>query len=239
MALFGQMKAGEVKACWVICSNPVASVANRQQVIDGLRKAELVITQDAFLDTETNRYADILLPAALWAEGEGVMINSERNLTLMPRAVEPPGKACRTGRSLPAWRVPWAMPTPSTTPMPKRCMRKYAASTTPQPVMTCAVSAMPNCGHSRASGLVHRAASSIVARCATSTTAAARRSCSMPEVGGRHWPFPPPAARRTSFARPWLPAAEVPDDDYPMVLNTGRVQHQWHTLTKTGKVLCC
>lgn len=92
MALFGQMKAGEVKACWVICSNPVASVANRQQVIDGLRKAELVITQDAFLDTETNRYADILLPAALWAEGEGVMINSERNLTLMPRAVEPRAK---------------------------------------------------------------------------------------------------------------------------------------------------
>uniref|UniRef100_UPI00036D0DB9 molybdopterin-dependent oxidoreductase n=1 Tax=Pseudomonas putida TaxID=303 RepID=UPI00036D0DB9 len=99
VALFGQMKAGEVKACWVICSNPVASVANRQQVIDGLRKAELVITQDAFLDTETNRYADILLPAALWAEGEGVMINSERNLTLMPRAVEPPGQ------SLPDWQI--------------------------------------------------------------------------------------------------------------------------------------
>ena len=99
MALFEQMKSGAVKACWVICSNPVASVANRQQVIDGLRQAELVITQDAFLDTETNRYADILLPAALWAEGEGVMINSERNLTLMPRAVEPPGQ------SLPDWQI--------------------------------------------------------------------------------------------------------------------------------------
>jgi anaerobic selenocysteine-containing dehydrogenase len=71
VALFEQMKAGEVKACWIICSNPVASVANRQQVIDGLGQAELVISQDAFLDTETNRHADILLPAALWAEGEG------------------------------------------------------------------------------------------------------------------------------------------------------------------------
>lgn len=58
-----------------------------------MEAAELVITQDAFLDTETNRYADILLPAALWAEAEGVMINSERNLTLMQQAITPPGQA--------------------------------------------------------------------------------------------------------------------------------------------------
>src|SRR6185437_5330958 len=49
--------------------------------------------------TETNRYADILLPGALWAEGEGVMVNSERNLTLMRQAVAPPGQA------LPDWRI--------------------------------------------------------------------------------------------------------------------------------------
>lgn len=48
--------------------------------------------------------------------------------------------------------------------------------------------------------------------------------------------FPTASGKAHFFARPWLPAAEVPDDDYPMVLNTGRVQHQWHTLTKTGKV---
>ncbi|MCL7207356.1 molybdopterin-dependent oxidoreductase, partial [Escherichia coli] len=76
--LFQRMAAGEVKACWIICTNPVASVANRANVVAGLRAAELVIAQDAFLDTETNRYADILLPGALWAEAEGVMINSER-----------------------------------------------------------------------------------------------------------------------------------------------------------------
>ncbi|MFW8062690.1 molybdopterin-dependent oxidoreductase, partial [Klebsiella pneumoniae] len=76
--LFQRMAAGEVKACWIICTNLVASVANRANVVAGLRAAELVIAQDAYLDTETNRYADILLPGALWAEAEGVMINSER-----------------------------------------------------------------------------------------------------------------------------------------------------------------
>ncbi len=93
VALFDEMCAGRIKACWIICTNPVASVPNRQKVIAGLQRAELVIAQDAFLDTETNRYADILLPGALWAEAEGVMVNSERTMTLMQQAVTPPGEA--------------------------------------------------------------------------------------------------------------------------------------------------
>ncbi|MGB2722848.1 MAG: molybdopterin-dependent oxidoreductase, partial [Rhodococcus sp. (in: high G+C Gram-positive bacteria)] len=80
--MFSKLAAGEIKACWIICTNPVASVANRTTVIDGLERAELVITQDAFADTETNDYADVMLPAALWTEAHGVMVNSERNLTL-------------------------------------------------------------------------------------------------------------------------------------------------------------
>ncbi len=48
--------------------------------------------------------------------------------------------------------------------------------------------------------------------------------------------FPTASGRAVFFARPHLPAAELPDDDFPYVLNTGRLPHQWHTLTKTGKV---
>ena len=50
-------------------------------------------------ETETNEYADVLLPAALWTESEGVMVNSERNLTLLQPAVEAPGQA------LPDWQI--------------------------------------------------------------------------------------------------------------------------------------
>jgi sulfite reductase (NADPH) flavoprotein alpha-component len=67
VAMFEAMQTGNIKACWIICTNPVATVPNRKNVIAGLQAAELVITQDTFLDTETNRYADILLPGALWA----------------------------------------------------------------------------------------------------------------------------------------------------------------------------
>jgi sulfite reductase (NADPH) flavoprotein alpha-component len=97
--MFSRMAAGDIKAFWIIYTNPVASVGNRQNVIAGLEAAELVIAQDAFLDTETNRYADVLLPGAMWAEAEGVMINSERNMTLMQKAIEPPGAV------LPDWQI--------------------------------------------------------------------------------------------------------------------------------------
>lgn len=102
VAMFEAMKAGKIKACWIICTNPVATLPNRHNAIEGLRAAELVIAQDAFLDTETNRYADILLPGALWAEAEGVMINSERNLTLMRQVVDPPGEAMADWRIIAA-----------------------------------------------------------------------------------------------------------------------------------------
>jgi sulfite reductase (NADPH) flavoprotein alpha-component len=48
--------------------------------------------------------------------------------------------------------------------------------------------------------------------------------------------FPTPSRRAAFFARPHMDARELPDDDFPLVLNTGRLQHQWHTMTKTGKV---
>ncbi|MEN5038257.1 bifunctional nitrate reductase/sulfite reductase flavoprotein subunit alpha [Pseudomonas sp. TWI929] len=236
VALFEQMKSGEVKACWVICSNPVASVANRQQVIDGLRQTELVITQDAFLDTETNRYADILLPAALWAEGEGVMINSERNLTLMPRAVEPPGQ------SLPDWQIIARV----------ACAMGYAdAFDYPDAE---AVYEEIRRFHNPATGYDLRGIGYAELRqqprqwpCAPGRDSDrsplrylndGSSQTLLQSAQGEHpaLAFPTASGKARFFARPWLPAPELPDDGYPMVLNTGRVQHQWHTLTKTGKV---
>lgn len=91
--MFRQLGTGDIKAVWIICTNPVATVANRQTVIDGLQAAELVITQDAYQDTATNAYADIVLPATLWAEADGVMVNSERSLTLLQQSIPAAGDA--------------------------------------------------------------------------------------------------------------------------------------------------
>ena len=91
--MFRQLGSGQIKAVWIICTNPVASMANRDTVIAGLKSAELVITQDSYADTATNHYADIMLPATLWAEADAVMVNSERNLTLLQQSIPPSGDA--------------------------------------------------------------------------------------------------------------------------------------------------
>ena len=236
VALFENLAAGQVKACWIICSNPVASVANRQQVIEALQAAELVITQDAFLDTETNRYADILLPAALWAEGEGVMVNSERNLTLMNQAVEAPGE------SLPDWQIIARI----------ACAMGYAEAFSYANAE--AVFDELRQAWNPASGYDVRGVSYAGLRKASQQwpcepgrnndrsplryrndgVSQALRLDGQGEVPAIA--FPTSSGKARFFARPWLPAAELPDADFALVLNTGRVQHQWHTLTKTAKV---
>ncbi|NUR39854.1 MAG: molybdopterin-dependent oxidoreductase, partial [Streptomyces sp.] len=100
--MFQKMADGEIKACWIICTNPVASVANRRTVIEGLEAAEFVVAQDVFSDTETNAYADVVLPGAMWTEGEGVFVNSERNLTLTAPVADPPGEAMADWRIIAA-----------------------------------------------------------------------------------------------------------------------------------------
>jgi len=234
--LFARMAEGAIKACWIICTNPVATVANRQTVIDGLRAAELVITQDAFLDTETNRYADILLPGALWAEAEGVMINSERNMTLMQKAVEPPGEA------LPDWQIIAQV----------ACAMGYAHA------FSYGSSAEVFDEIARASniktGYDLRGASHARLRetplqwpCPPDgaedrnpirylNDGVSQTLKVAPDGTRPRLLFPTASGKAAFFARPHIDPAEMPDADFPVVLNTGRLQHQWHTMTKTGKI---
>lgn len=236
VTMFKRMAAGEIKACWVICTNPVASVANRDSVIAGLERCELVITQDAFLDTETNRYADILLPGALWAEAEGVMINSERNLTLMQKAVEPPGEA------LADWQIVARV----------ACEMGFAEG------FTYASAAEifdeirqtwnPKTGYD-IRGISHDTLRASPTQWPCSPNASSDRnpirylndgsSQTLKTHADGSTPrllFPTASGKAQFIARPHLDPAELPDAGYPFVLNTGRLPHQWHTMTKTGKI---
>jgi len=236
IAMFEQMKEGKIKACWIICTNPVASVANRQNVIDALKKAELVITQDAYLDTETNRYADILLPGALWAEAEGVMINSERNMTLMQQAVPPPGNA------MPDWEIIARI----------ACEMGYSDgfSYTSAAEVFDEIRQVSNSktGYD-IRGVSHQRLrdTSLQWPCppASDTDRHPMRyindgvSQSLKQLADGSTPriaFATESGKAMFFARPYLPPAEMPNEAFPLVLNTGRLQHQWHTMTKTGKI---
>ncbi|MGW0712816.1 molybdopterin-dependent oxidoreductase [Streptomyces sp. NPDC002643] len=234
--MFQKMADGEIKACWIICTNPVASVANRKTVIEGLEAAEFVVTQDVFVDTETNAYADVVLPGALWTESEGVLINSERNLTLAAPAADPPGEAMAD------WRIIAAVAR-------EMGFEKGFSYDSAEEIFEEIKRAWnPKTGWDLRGVTYERLRGTPVQWPAAEENGPARnpiRYLPTNVVGGSDGGgedrdggpvFPTASGRAVFFARPHIPAAEMPDDDYPFVLNTGRLQHQWHTLTKTGKV---
>ncbi|WP_432117951.1 molybdopterin-dependent oxidoreductase [Streptomyces sp. bgisy032] len=220
--MFREMAEGTIKACWIICTNPVASVANRRTVIEGLEAAEFVVTQDVFADTETNAYADVVLPGAMWSEAEGVFVNSERTLTLTQQAVDPPGEATAD------WRIIAEV----------ACAMGYeegfSYGSAEQVFEEIRRFWNPVTGWDLRGVSHERLRATPVQWPAAHEDGPERNPV---RYAGEDGPrFPTPSGRAVFFTRPHLPAAELPDDDYPFVLNTGRVQHQWHTLTKTGKV---
>jgi assimilatory nitrate reductase catalytic subunit len=97
--LFDAIYRGVVKAIWIICTNPVVSLPNGSKFEEALNRAELVVVQDLYSPTDTSLFADILLPAAGFSEKEGTMTNSERRISYVAKAVDPPGEA------LPDWEI--------------------------------------------------------------------------------------------------------------------------------------
>lgn len=91
--MFDALNEGSLKAIWIVCTNPVVSLPESKKVEEALKKAHFVIVQDISHNSETSKYADLLLPAAGWLEKEGVMTNSERRISYLEKGVEPPGEA--------------------------------------------------------------------------------------------------------------------------------------------------
>jgi sulfite reductase (NADPH) flavoprotein alpha-component len=224
--LFKALEAGTVRAVWIIGSNPLATMPNRERVRRALERAELVIVQDAYHSTETGHYAHILLPGALWAEAEGTMVNSSRMVTFMPRAVAPPTDArpdwqlvCEVARRLGFGAA-------------------FAYQSAAEIFAEIARSHNPRTGYDLR-GMSHARLANdgaLTWPLAPEPDAVETKRRYVVEDDGGGFRFPTPNGRAQFQARPFLPDAEMPDAAFPLVLTTGRLAHQWHTRTKTGKV---
>ncbi len=93
------LEEDRVKVVWIVATNPVVSQPDAARFAAALKRAELVIVQDAYHPTETGALAHVVLPAAGWAEKDGTQTNSERRVSLMRKAVDAPGDA------LPDWEI--------------------------------------------------------------------------------------------------------------------------------------
>src|SRR6266496_3634293 len=81
--MFEALNDGRLKAIWIIGTNPLVSLPDVRKAEEGLKKAKFVVVQDVSNKPETLKYADVVLPAAAWAEKEGTMTNAERRIALL------------------------------------------------------------------------------------------------------------------------------------------------------------
>jgi len=208
---------GRVKALLVAATNPVVSLPDGARVREALERAELLVVQDCHHPTETSALAHAVLPAAAWPEKEGTMTNSERRVGLVRKLVEPPGQAW------PDWEIAAGLARALghgdafAWESPAEVYAEFAACTAGRP---CDVS-----------GLSHER---------------------LRRAGPVQWPVPAAAhdgtARlyeggrvhtddgRARFApTPHAAPADAVDAAWPLLLTTGRLADQWHTMTRTGK----
>ena len=216
--MFDAAAQGKIKAIWIICTNPASSAPDLDVIEKALRQAELVVVQDAYHPTATTKFAHVLLPAAQWSEKEGVMTNSERRITYMPKLAEPPGEA------LADWQI----------------LTGFAREM------------------GFAAGFPYESAEEIFAEYAALTEnslcdCSAASYARLKSDGPLQWPVTAssPAGTVRLYADGKFPTGdgkanfisiehggpvEDVDDQYPLLLTTGRLKVHWHTMTRTGKV---
>jgi ferredoxin-nitrate reductase len=91
--MFKALEEGKLKAIWIVCTNPMVSIPDSRMAEEALKKAKFVVVQDVSNRAETINFADVVLPAAAWVEKEGTMTNAERRITYLSKIVDAPGEA--------------------------------------------------------------------------------------------------------------------------------------------------
>jgi assimilatory nitrate reductase catalytic subunit len=223
--LFRAVKLGKVKAIWIMGTNPVVSVPDADLVREALRQCPLVVVSDCMADTDTTRCADILLPAAAWGEKDGTVTNSERRISRqrsflpLPGAVRPDWWiVCQVAREM-GYEAAFNFENPA------EIFREHAR-----------LSGFEN-GGSRdfdISGLARVADVEYDRFTPVQWPVAQDRPYGTQRLfaDGRFYT----ATGKARFVpiQP-RPPANATSSDFPLVLNTGRVRDQWHTMTRTGK----
>ncbi|MHB0917183.1 MAG: nitrate reductase [Thiobacillus sp.] len=218
--MFEAVRRGEIRAIWIACTNPAQSLPDQNLVHEALQAAECVVLQEAFADTETAPFADVLLPASTWGETDGTMSNSERCISRVHAAVAPPGEA----------RADWAI----VCDFARRLMPEQGARLFPY------ASAEAVFDEHRATT---RGRDLDITGLSYALLDAGPQQWPFPEGASTGQArlyadgiYPTESGRAHFHAAPYRPVAEAIDARYPLHLNTGRLRDQWHAMSRTGRV---
>jgi len=249
MQIFRYCEQGSIKLLWISATNPAVSMPELSRIRQILEKDDLfVIVQDAFM-TETAGFADVVLPAAIWGEKTGTFTNAGRTVHISHKAIDPPGEARsdldifldyarrmdfrnKDGAPLIKWNDPegafeaW-----------KECTRgrpcdytglSYAKLT--------GGSGIPwPCNEQFPDGTPHLYTDGVFNTSADYCETFGQDFDTGAGMSEEEYRANDPKGRALIKASDYLPPYEQPDDQYPLMLTTGRVVYHFHTRTKTGR----
>jgi assimilatory nitrate reductase catalytic subunit len=224
--LFDAVRDGRIKAVWIAATNPADSMPRAALVREALARCPLVVVSDAW-STDTTRLARVVLPAASWGEKDGTVTNSERRISRQRAFRAAPGRA----------RPDWWMFTEVARRMGWGAQFAYAG---PADIFRehAALSAFENDG----------------ARLFDLGALARLDDAAYDALAPVQWPLPRPGQgqsqsgprlfARGGFSTPdgrarmvaLVPPVQEQTAESVLILNTGRIRDQWHTMTRTGRV---
>jgi formate dehydrogenase major subunit len=207
--IVGSALQGGVKAMYMMGENPFLSDPNINKVRKALSTLDFLVVQDVFL-TETAEFADVILPATSFLEKDGTYTNTDRRVQLGKKVLDPPGEA----------REDWMIIQEISNRVGLEMKYDH-----PSDIFDELVSVMPNYAGLRYDNL---------------------------GASGKLYPNPDPEhsdgtvvlfderfgtddGKAHLVAAEWLPAKELPTDEYPFILNTGRLLEHWHTGSMTRR----
>jgi ferredoxin-nitrate reductase len=247
MDMMNLIEEGTIELFWVMFTNPAVSLPNRGRVVELLKKVFLIV-QDPFL-SETAELADIVLPTALWGEKEGTMTNLERRVNVLRKAVEPPfnlpsdleilvdfsrrmGFKDKDGQPLIKYRTP------------REAFDEWRIVSKERP---CDMSAMTYEKMEKLGGIqwpcneqFPNGKERLYTDGTFNTYVDYAESYGKDIITGRsrtreEFEQLNANGRAILYGIEWSPPPEVPNQEYPYFLNTGRNVFHWHTRTKTGR----
>ncbi|VXB22475.1 Nitrate reductase [Burkholderia sp. 8Y] len=226
--LFDAIEAGRVKAVWIMGTNPVVSLPDGDRAKRALDRCEWVVVSDIMEKTDTNAFAHVLLPALGWGEKEGTVTNSERRISRQRAFLPAPGQA----------RADWRI----ICDVAQRMGFDGFDFTAPHEIFDehARLSSHRNDARDGAyrafdigglSGLTREQYDALEPVQWPLRANEGSNNTRLFETGR----FSHADSRARFIATPPRAPVNAPDSDYPLVLNTGRVRDQWHTMTRTGR----
>lgn len=199
---------GDIKVLYIMGENPMVSDPDLNHVEEALKNTDFLVVQDIFL-TETARLADVVLPAASFAEKDGTFSNTERRVQLVRKAIEPVGDS----------KADWVIL--------MELLNRLGVDTTycnSSDIMTEIASLTPSYG-----GITYERLEQL---------GSLQWPCPNTDHPGTPYLHKASVARGKGLFKgiEFKPSNELPDTSYPLVLTTGRVLYHYHTRTMTGKV---